>query len=376
MGSDLPGFQFGWRGMTVDSFGENNKGPDIWRLVHGQVDWLSDAAGKITVNRDEFKLSEQGSYASLCLRDEVKNRVTEFLSRHAKSRYHLINCHLAYPEEWIVRAGEPQAIYWKLGQRAGIQEVVFPAATNLDLRWCSENAGRLAWHGEPVTVLPQLEIQLTSQSDITSVNPNFEIFAPTPVSLYPHPVFGLAAVFGEWRQLPDYDEPGFFPGLYGVTCGFPPMWERLAAVQFSGPGTRNGFQYLWNPANPVFQVLDPKVWEQIRSSYRSITSETLRMIGDLKGRGMAEPPVWLLRALMENQLLSVELLERCRRRQPSWLPVCIWHEDPSHPRLAVIGTHDKEILSYANTRDEITQYLPNPGAEWELTITEKSAAGI
>jgi len=29
-----------------------------------------------------------------------------------------------------------------------------------------------------------------------------------------------------------------------------------------------------------------------------------------------------------------------------------------------------------NTRDEITQYLPNPGAEWELTITEKSAAGI
>ena len=129
MGSDLPGFQFGWRGMTVDSFGENNKGPDIWRLVHGQVDWLSDAAGKITVNRDEFKLSEQGSYASLCLRDEVKNRVTEFLSRHAKSRYHLINCHLAYPEEWIVRAGEPQAIYWKLGQRAGIQEVVFPAAT-------------------------------------------------------------------------------------------------------------------------------------------------------------------------------------------------------------------------------------------------------
>jgi len=132
-----------------------------------------------------------------------------------------------------------------------------------------------------------------------------------------------------------------------VTCGFPPMWERLAAVQFSGPGTRNGFQYLWNPANPVFQVLDPKVWEQIRSSYRSITSETLRMIGDLKGRGMAEPPVWLLRALMENQLLSVELLERCRRRQPSWLPVCIWHEDPSHPRLAVIGTYGKEIVSYA-----------------------------
>jgi len=177
-GSDLPGFQLGWRGMTVDRFAWNNNATDILRLVDGAVDWLSEAAGKITVNRNEFKLSKAREEASAWLQSKVQEQITDFLSRHVESPYQLINCHLAG-----VRAAGPERVYWKFEQGARIQEIVFPAATNLDVIWCSENRRKLAWRGVPVTVLPEIEIQRTSQFAPSppsrfglAMNPNFDIF--------------------------------------------------------------------------------------------------------------------------------------------------------------------------------------------------------
>jgi hypothetical protein len=96
IGSDLPAFHFGWRGMNVDSFGWNNNAPDVARLVHGQVDWLSEEVGKISVSRNEFEFSRDvGWQMQVELRNLAQNWIRDFLDQHASSAYHLINCHLA-----------------------------------------------------------------------------------------------------------------------------------------------------------------------------------------------------------------------------------------------------------------------------------------
>jgi hypothetical protein len=43
--------------MAADSFGWNNNAPDVLQLVHGQVDWLSEEVGKISVSRNQFEFS-------------------------------------------------------------------------------------------------------------------------------------------------------------------------------------------------------------------------------------------------------------------------------------------------------------------------------
>ena len=70
------------------------------------------------------------------LRNLVENWIGEFRNRCAKSRFHLINCRLAG-----IAAAEPERVCWILDQANRIEEVEFPAATNLDARWCAENAG-------------------------------------------------------------------------------------------------------------------------------------------------------------------------------------------------------------------------------------------
>jgi hypothetical protein len=240
---------------------------------------------------------------------------------------------------------------------------VFPAATNLDARWCSENAGRLAWRGQPITILPPLEIRLTSGSNPISVHPKFEIFPPTAIALYPHNNFGIAAVFGEWHKPSDSPTPG-------VGCDFPPAWSKLAAVHFRSPGTRNGSQYLWNRANPVVQAVDPDIWEQVLARHPSLTPQAvLEFEGLTRRQRDAQAPVFLLRSILDSQTPPAKLLARC---PPEWLPLCVWEEDPSQPRLKVENAQSKGYYHYA--RDDISQYLPDPGDEWRLSVSPELSA--
>jgi len=171
-----------------------------------------------------------------------------------------------------------------------------------------------------------------------------------------------------------------------VTCNFPPAWSKLAAVQFEGDlGTRNSMQGVWNPANPVVQALDAQLWEETRRgiaiigfdiAYPELT-ETSAKLTSREGA-----PVSLLRMLTggargaslklpsdaELDHFLQRVLAACR---PEWLPVCVSTVNKSELRLMVLTSQGMEFCS---NREEIMRYLPDPGAEWVLTLREEAPA--
>lgn len=362
-----------WKGMRVWFSREGSLTATIGFL---EVDWTSSAAGEISVNRGEIKLSANAIQALDWLDQQISEIGRVFLQNNESSVYALLNSQIAESElrldkplNWLsfLREGEDLKACWK--------PLPFPCINGMSLYL---RAKTLAWKNRQVFIIPEVSVYIGRFSD--------KDFNWTPPSSSPDRIMACRYGYGFepvafWAHKPKAKKTAH---LIGLTCRFPPKWSNVVCVSVSDYSREYSRTNIWNPSHAVLRAIDASGWEWTLNFFRH-TLDPLPFKGDvLKHKSRAAS--WVIRCLEQR---AKDLWDGLNDRDPLFLkelwmlifksssrsdmksmnPVCQFTQarglDSSlnvlNPeRWATWDERDKRFRKYRE------QYLPDPGPEWHL----------
>ena len=330
------------------------------------IDWASDAAGRLAVNRNSFRPSEQAEDAVTWVLGRAGKLLSELVSEHADSPLALLNASQLgrAPEE--LRSGA-----WLTGSdddaSRHLQALRFPMLDAAEL-W--DRSG-LCWRGSEVTAARWLKtINRTFGERVLSWHGTY--FKPTAVG---------AAEGNGLRPVMIWESLRHFPGENGEPlslAGFPPQWADLAGVS-SGGGVVDLPAEAWNSGHPLTRVIDDPAWQWVWDTFGKGTLNPLSHRDELF-RSPGRVAAWVLRCIQDGKEdtwkgladRSPDLLTEAWARIPGLADrkIVYWAEERKQLELLVVGIDSWEAYSGSDAPKTFAEIFEAPSEEWWLAYAD------
>jgi hypothetical protein len=378
-----------WKGMLVkdkdrklselfdSSYGEHSVSPVV------EIDFESDRAGSLSVDRAIFSLSGEGITAGLSIRKMADKLAQDFVVANCRSAYATLNRRLVRGSDVMIR--EPR---WFAEENTGEstatwKKISFPAVTSLPWIYTAVPP-KVNWNGQPVDVLHCLR-GLRSTSDYDGVPFIDEATPPDRVVLLS--LSWRTSVAPLWLRNPF--ARGKTSTAATLTCPFPPSWTDLCGVHFTAYSGAHERASIWNEGHRIVQQATPEAWKWLVEQTSHQSDPLTLKVELLSDRGKAS--AWILNFILrDNHQLWDGICERDQGflwdlwhllfgdvSEPNPASICLWVEDVPDSRLRVVNPNGWSV--YNRKLPEIEKRMPNPGNEWCLegpTQEQRSGSSI
>jgi hypothetical protein len=346
-----------WKGMVISAQGRDGARRhrsefNRYSSTFVEIDWTSNAAGRIFVNRNVFVPSDRANDLLSWVRKRVEQTWLEILERHSHSDFAFINyrtldldSETEIPCNWI---------YQEL-DRLELRAVRFPIVHNVEEEENDTEPDRLVFksgYENPVTVLRDIE---TSTQDISFTGWSH---APDKVVTIASPDLQIVSL---WTSAPRRSAILGF-----ATSSFPKNWKHVCGSDTNGDN-------VWNREHPAVKVVTPTVWKWMQDHLTELKDppgfET-ELTSD-----PARVAAWILRLL---SLDSNELWEGIEDRYPQfmekvWAAVSGLFPSGFKNQFVFVARDDAskihviDVLGWHIYEDEAAKaWLPDPDDEWIL----------
>lgn len=379
-----------WKGMrtrVVEEHGIEGRyslpfyglGPNLL----AEVDFQSEKAGKVRINRNTMFASSQALAALRWLRKEALQMLRSFVEEHHESAYAVLNSGMAKMSG--SRIAEPQWIARAVGEKG--EKLVwcrmsFPVVTSLAWKYGSFPR-EVRYKQRRVQVVP-----CVGERDDDD---HYDGVSWPAVNIGPHKV--VVRQGGRWtRVVPLWVKNPFTADLDDgervLTSVFPAGWDEVLGVQFSsylkGPFGGGGVQAtVWNKGNKLVRMLKTEDWAWGEKQVLGVTDPLAIKSEILGARGRAI--AWAL-CFVESGKWQV--WEALLERDPSFLvnlwrvifdikgtakvykPLVLWVEEWGiDSRLREVTPEDWgacRLRDGGEVLERIQRYMPEPSLEWVL----------
>jgi hypothetical protein len=323
----------------------------------GEIDWEDPQSGQITVDRRTFSLKAEASEAVSWLKSRGEEFQAMVLSEE-RSDYAELNTFLnplvPQPSEarWFVNSLDQNGLLWTTFS--------FPVLSGSSYHVLN-NAVQAQGNGGLVSITQAFEVHIGHREriELEWCSGNRSRICPDrPAVVSTSPLVIIPQYVPLSRNLRD----DFLKGE------FPPVWSGLAALG-SQLSSGKGEPWLWNRDHPFVQLVEPQDLEWFRGFELWQLSDNL-----LQSRGRSA--LFLLKVLeTQDPHKYLELAKDFRADfwRDLWecvavvpLGITAWVQHPHIGLLLEFGPED--IKWFTSTDPHISQYLPDPGDEWKLTL--------
>jgi len=219
--------------------------------VFVQIDLRSNEAGRVSVSRHEFSLTQGGEEAFEWLACETSDQQRRLVLDHASSLFASLNCRLAgirppagAPAYWLSHEtidDVPQSVWAPVGFPATCESLHLVSGLSY------------VWRGKPVSVLPPVrpyKIVLTNTTWVGSGSP------PDTVAFCPLP--GCNHVIALWTRNPAARQKS----LFLPTAKFPPKWKSLCGAAWYHCGV------VWNRTHLLIRAVNEPAFQWAREVFK------------------------------------------------------------------------------------------------------------
>lgn len=289
------GLRSSWNGMEVSTTqGTSDWGPPNSLL---EVDWTSDAAGRLAVDRNRLRLSEAAKDALEALRGRARQRLKEIVDGE-ETPITLTNARIA----GVRPANLGKASWMHRLSRGRVLKPLVPPLADLGRLRRIKGDGFL-WREAPVTFLPELSSGGRSGA---TLNPTWHGSFFEPQRAVVAEASGKPLLVILWEELelrPETDPP------FGLTVAFPPAWARVVGFE-DHTGT------YWNRDHPLVGLVDRASWEWVNSAVRR-SRDIVEHADDLLG-SPNRFAAWILHSL--DRSADTNVWNGMRDRNPDLIP--------------------------------------------------------
>jgi len=369
-----------WKGMLirlrdyefVSSFEGGYKRQDVRPIV--EIDFSSNQAGELSVNRSDFSVKDDGKRAGRWLGQLAAKITQDFALKHADSDFATINRRLSGAGNLSI--AEPK---WIVVQKPGDkvwQHISFPATTSL--AWIyREVPEQVLWKNKQVQVLCGLR-PIGERHHYEG--PAF-VSHSEPDRIVSIDDFWEKIVWPLWPQNP-FNQP---KETWRMKCQFPPEWPNLCGVHFDHYGGPQTPAVLWNANHVVVQSADKDSWDWARQNATK-NADPLTFKADLlsdRKKAAAwlllsmlriEREIWL--GLLERDLkFATALWELLFKHDRNTIPtsLCLWFQEAVDSKLYEVSLTGGAVQY--RTGELIERQMPTPSGEWHLETSQKSRRG-
>jgi hypothetical protein len=362
------GATFSWHGMSVRA-----ESPRDHRALNGiaprqglylEIDWTSDRAGELAVNRNSISLTREAEEALELVRQRALGLQADLVRGDESSPFSLMNAQVARVALEKPNAAWPQRLATDGRAHGTLAKIPWP---NVDFdRYLQSAPGPLLWRGDEVAQIRPLESHVPGISGDISWHG----------SLYSPQAVAAEAYLGGRRPIPIWTklELSLNDGsLSGRKLEFPKAWSSLIGARvradYSTPVT-----LVWNRDHPLVQSIDSAGWEWSARTFES-SNDPVPHEGDLL-QTPARAAAWIMGcALAEIEDLWEGLPERApnlvsRAWQLTGLgeePIVFWDEaQAAQPQLRVISLDGWQEFHDIYAVEQLAELLPEPEENWCL----------
>jgi len=365
---------WGWKGMRV----AGKDLPPAYQQAGAiiEVNWGSSDAGKIAVSRSDLTLSKEANNALTWLQRRAVILRNRLLDQIGQSDYATLNCRLsgvrvpfADRPKWISIAFDEKA----QTTTASWEELSFPAVTMATFERLSRPMVRprieVAWKGNKVALVPSLATQFDPSSGLAFNPPNA---VPKRIVAYGDPRLRVAAI---WEDMPQ--EFVEWPSL--VRCEFPPEWHDICMAEIANYSGGRENARIWNREHPLAREFTQEGWQWILETMKDYR-DPITHKADLLAR-RCRIAAWLVGLLWHP---DADGWQAIRERDPGLLTEAwrvLFGQDrtgtpPQRPLCLLWEMQERFLVITPDSWQELTdcmqirQYLPVPGPDWRLEVTE------
>jgi len=306
-----------WNGMTVDSdfyFPEemtDEYSPRVTGL-YLEIDWTSDAAGRLAVDRNSVILSQSAKDAVKELMDRIYRIFQKQIDDTPASPLSFLNSQ-------ILSLDPPREspVIWVQGslEETTLKPLKSPLRT-LANPYARNGSPNLLWEGETVMGVRALAVAGNSRSGATLIGWNGDWFRPLRLVMSAENSVPEITVVWSLDRLPRRSR---VPA--DVSAPFPPAWTEVV-----GCWTRD--HLVWNRDHVIVKSVDQAAWEWVKQKQQvrdplSIAEEILA--------SPARAAAWVLSSIIDD---IDAVWNGLNDREPSFLP-SVWER---------IGGMDGELI--------------------------------
>jgi hypothetical protein len=365
----VQGISMSWNGMQVELDMDSLK-PHQWALAVREIrncfieiDWTSDAAGRLAVHRNTFNPSQAAEDAVGWVYGRARELLLEMVEEEPASPAALLNSSLIEgaprnltSSSWIKRSSTDHG-------RRELEPMRFPV---VDPSEHLDN-GMRRWRDREVT--PTLQLRTFDQSFGTGpLSWHGSILVPTFVAsietgshrCWPVPI---------WERI-EMRDPAKSPLNLAE---FPPEWSNLIGIETKINIGEQSVE-VWNAAHPLVQALDDPAWEWALASFDWRSRDPLPLKGELL-RSRARVAAWILLCLQRDE---GDIWNGLIDRAPSFLPEA-WERveglgdqrivhvrDTLDRKLRTLGPDSWQEHTDADAPAEFAAMFERPGKDWRL----------
>ena len=334
-----------------------------------RLNWISNSAGTILVNRNICSPSKVAENAILEVLAKLRPAVTALLERHSESEYAWLNERLGGPAGRL-----PSPCRWFSGPEVRQEqedypwaEIKFPAISRHALGYSYHE--ELSLGEEPIHIVPwgRPAPDDSGRTAVGTTGWHSDMIRPDRiVELDSH---GLT-LLPLWLRRPRsvIQEPW-------LQSNFPSTWRNLCGAFFGWYSGYDQNAVVWNPRHPILKLSSRSAWLWAKTVFAASLDPIPHrrvLLSD-----PARAACWLRRCISaDNSHLWRGLVERDPQFLPSLLELVLgktragktkqltfWVEEPGERRLRVI-----DALEWATVKksEEIREHLPEPPSQWRL----------
>ncbi|HEX2072108.1 MAG TPA: hypothetical protein VHF90_10730 [Thermoleophilaceae bacterium] len=363
-----------WNGIYVNFRADLPTRDAYARGALVDVDWTSDRAGRLAVDRETVDASDAARSALAFVRDQIELQTKALLESFDASPFTLMNhVKLGLPPPtgaqpyWIARRPTSEGLRTRLEPLPTPcvdEDVDFSDVSSLQV--VEGPSPRLAWRGRELHVVPKLR---WSFGDLPVLRTWHGRHVP-PSAVGVQRSAGVTRPLAVWNDAeprgPSSDDE------LRPLAKFPPAWSALCA--YSPGNTLSGSDVLWNAAHPIAAQVTPEAYQwAFRNHQKLITKWSATEVLESVARCAA----WLaLLVVREEVQFWGDLVEETPAfTEAVWskvfgddpTPVVCWYSNRQRTeegeQLHVLLPGQCHLLEDP-TDSQIAQYLPDPDPEW------------
>ncbi len=242
-----------WNGMSIAASSELDPPPSNAVV---EIDWTSNQAGQLIVNRDFFTPSEMAADAVKFVNEKAEELLREFGMEHIDSPMALLNFLQLDDESGKFTA--PPSPYWQHDEGEQSERWHFGLISTpiVDRRPMVDTID-FSWRGKPVTVPAVLEIRPFDGGRghwtwFGHSQPQFIGAVETEEGMEP---------IGVWEKIESFNTPRH-PSRK-TAARFPPEWTALVGTAILWPWGRA----VWNRDHPLLQAVEGDAWRWAQDTF-------------------------------------------------------------------------------------------------------------
>lgn len=363
-----------WNGMAL----EMGAGSELVRRLGDhqnavvEIDWCSDAAGRLAVSRSTFEPSEAALEALGAVDDALREIRVNFVGITRQSPFYLVNARVlgvltdaAGEQRWL--GNRPDEARLLCALRPPIIECPIPRLNELSVAF---------WRGQEARELERVTLSNgeSSRRELSWYGYDIE---PTYVgAVNSRRGMGPAVVWDDVE--PRGGAPKSRPGF---TASFPPEWASIAGI-LGETGVWRGQLTVWNAHHPLVRACDGESWRWAQARLRGSRDPLACRSELLSSAGRAA--AWILACLLNGDRWA---WDGVAERDKTFLTelwksidgmlqfdeVSLWNHQ-YNPVLNVLTQSNSLRFDHRNEPDEIPARVVAPSADWWISTRPTNQA--